>query len=845
MPDVVSIIQRRRDRRLKARKQSDQRRTGGFAGAGMFLALMLGLLIFTITFAYADVVRDLPSTDQLPALFDRDHGALIRPSRIMDRTGEHTLLALAPGGVDRRFVSIDPNVKEHLPPTLSAAIIARYDPAFWNHNGYSLDGIFDPNVHPTLAQKLIADLILWNEPPSLRRSIRERIFAAQITQRFGREQILEWFINSANYGRYAYGADAAAQLYFGKPASKLTLAEAAMLAGVSQSPSLNPIDAPQAALQLQQETLAQMEWLGLASSDSIKNAKTDQVNIRPAPVDQNLAPAFTTFALSQLDSKFHRERFERGGMDLITTLDYDVQMQSACIMQTHLARLNNDLREISAPDGSACAGARLLSPNNATIQNLSASVVILDPTNGQVIALVGEVRAGVETQSIAPHRIGTMITPFIYLTGFTRGVSPSTMIWDLPNGLTGDITIQNFRSQYHGPVRARVALANDYLVPAMQIINQMGADATRKTLQAFGLNNSSDLFAEDNRVSPLTLAHAYAGFAAEGIINGQSDAGTLKPYALLALNNADHQRVMDWETTETRQIVTPQLAYLINHALADALSRKDFSIPDLGRPFAVKAGRSIDGIESWTAGYTPRRVALVWAGADQPIPASITLDAWRALMQYASRSIPAVGWEMPPGVSAIRVCDPSGMIPTDACPNIVNEIFLNGNEPVQLDNLYQSFEINRETGLLATALTPLSLIEDRVFMVPPEEAREWANEAGLPVPPQMYDSIQPGAADSDARITSPITFADARGKITIKGSAGGEDFSFYRLQAGRGLNPREWVLISDGTTPISNTTLGAWDTSGLDGLYTIQLIVVRGDQSLTTTAVFVVIDHSQ
>src|SRR6185503_7013034 len=117
----------------------------------------------------------------------------------------------------------------------------------------------------------VSDLLLFDEPASLRRALRERILAAQITAQYGRTQILEWYLNSANFGRYALGAEAAAQLYFGKSAAQLTTAESAILAAVSDSPSLNPYDAPQTALQRGRETLTRMQIQGLLSDEATAN----------------------------------------------------------------------------------------------------------------------------------------------------------------------------------------------------------------------------------------------------------------------------------------------------------------------------------------------------------------------------------------------------------------------------------------------------------------------------------------------------------------------------------------------------------------------------------------------
>ena len=156
-------------------------------------------------------------------------------------------------------------------------------PDFWTSPGYSLYGWQNPDLHPTIAQQLVFDLLLYNEPPTIQRAIRERILAAQITAEYGRSQILEWYLNSADYGHYAFGVDAAAQLYFGISAFELTPAEAAVLAALSQSPSLNPFDARDLAMQRGKEAIKAMQALKLMSDQDTTNI-LNQFSIPDLPI---------------------------------------------------------------------------------------------------------------------------------------------------------------------------------------------------------------------------------------------------------------------------------------------------------------------------------------------------------------------------------------------------------------------------------------------------------------------------------------------------------------------------------------------------------------------------------
>jgi membrane peptidoglycan carboxypeptidase len=828
---ALPLLRRRRERRSLEKQRSQGRLTRGTVGLGLLLAVILGGLILGGAFTYASVTADLPSLDLLPQLLDPLNGSLLQPTRVYDRSGAHLLTALAPAqqAAPRSYAPLEPTAPEHIPDTLIRATLALSDPGFRTHPGYLLAGLFSPDDHPTLAQKLAVDLLLWDEAPGLRRALRERILAAQITSHFGRDQVLEWYLNSASYGRFAYGADNASRLYFGKPVTQLNLAEAALLAAVNESPAINPLDAPQAAVQRGLEALNTIQARGLATAEETQVARFFPLSFQPAPAQSNSAPAFTALALSQLESRFNRARVERGGMVVLTTLDFELQQRAACAVQTQLAHLNG-----ATPQ--PCQGAESLPPlpPGQNAPEAAASAAVLDPRSGQVLALVGDSKPGTESAFLTPHRPGTLLTPFVYLAGFTRGLSPATLTWDIPPAGTA-APDTNFT--YHGPLRLRQAFANDYPLPAAQVFDQMGAALVQQTMTPFGLSVPADSFKElvetENRYSVIQIAQSYGVFAAQGALIGQTSADGLIPSSLLAVKGADGRPYADWSVPASEQVVSGQLAYLVTDVLG---------LPDLGRPAAVKPGQASAGAEAWTAGYTPQRVTVVWMGGEGLSRASMGL--WTSIMQSASHNLPPDGWPLPAGMLRLKVCDPSGLLPTEACPNVVDEVFIDGYQPVQADMLYRTYAINRETGFLATVFTPLQLVEQRVYMQVPPEAQDWAKTARLQVPPTQYDSIQPPALNPEVNLTSPAMFAELKGKVTIRGTAGGDDFAFYRLQYGRGLNPENWVQIgADVKTPVSQGTLAAWDTSGLQGLYTLQLLVVRADNSLQTATVQVTVNN--
>ncbi|HRJ75107.1 MAG TPA: transglycosylase domain-containing protein, partial [Anaerolineales bacterium] len=703
---------------------------------------------------------------------------------------------------------------------------------FNRHSGYSIEGFDNPDLHPTIAQKLVYDFLLYNESATTKRAVRERILAAQITSQFGRTQIIEWYLNSANFGNHAYGVEAAAQLYFGKFASDLTLAESAILAAVIETPALNPLDAESVALQRGREVLYVMNELRLASNEATAIALAEIPVIQSAPQPTGIiAPAFVNLVLTQLESQIPRERLERGGITIITTLDYELQKGATCTTEIYAIRLAG-LEE----SNTDCDSARLLPslPPATTFIDSSASAIIIDPNTGQVLALIGETNQGVETPLTTSHQAGSSLDAFVYLTGFTRGLSPASLTWDIPN----QENYQNFDNEFHGPMRLRTALLNDYQVPVEILKNQMGVENILDITQSFGIDVNDD-------VSLIDLASVYGVFATQGVHFGQQLDNEFMPVSVLRVEGVDKSVMLDWSIPQAQTVITPAMSYVMTHVLSDDVERA--TAFDVNRPVGIKVGQTFDAQEAWVVGYTPYYVVATWTGVrneNDLITPRFPAVLWNALMQTASQNKPADGWSAPLGVSTITVCDPSGLLPTRECPNLVSEVFLNGSEPTQADNLYREFSINRETGLLATVFTPPELIDNRIYLVYPDDAREWAQSAGIDIPPTSYDAIQAPPVNPNVNITFPALFADVNGVVQIIGTASGENFVSYRVQVGKGLNPQEWIQLGgDNTTPVEGNILAEWDTAGLSGLYAVQLIVIRNDQVIDTAVIQVTINE--
>ncbi len=856
---LYTLMNQRHKRQQSQARSVTQRASRASLALALFLAILVVAAVVVLSAAYASLTAGLPSIQTLPILLDSRDGMLLQPTSLYDRSGRNLLYKLENPGIQRRYLLLDPQQTESLAPQLVQVVITLFDPDFWQHPGFDAQRL--SQIEPaTLAERLVDELLLENEPANLRRALRMRLLAAQVTAQFGRARVLEWYLNSASFGHLAYGAESAAQLYLGKTASKLNLPEAALLAAALEAPALNPLDAPQAALERQQWVLDRLlarGSIGAEQREQVREYIYTPLALPAAP--EQPARAFTSLVLEQLSARLGRSRLERGGLRIVTTLDLELQYQVACTLQAQLIRLQGG----STSPLSTCQAARLLPtlpPSLRPSGAIQGSAIVLDPSTGQVLAYVGDSTPSNESAMISLHTPGTLLTPFLAVSGFASGFSPASLMWDIPSQeKTGPP-----EAVYRGPLRLRSALANDTLAPLEQVLWQIGPANVWRQAEALGLTalsrapEPSQLLDDGGELSLPQIAQAYGVFATQGTLYGASapsSEAAITPISILLAEDLDGQRWFETTQPQSRAVLGQQLAYLVHHVLSDEMARwPSLGHPnalEVGRPAGAKTGQTGDGSQVWTAGYTPQRVAVVWVGLpggaqpDQVLDVRAAAGIWHAVMQYANRDLPVSGWNQPPGISTMDVCDPSGLLPSRACPTIVSEVFLDGNEPNAVDSLYQVFQVNRETNRLATVFTPPELVEDRTYLVIPAEAQAWGRLAGLPVPPADYDLIQPPLPSADAQISLPVNFSAVRGKITIRGSAAGSAFATYRIQAGAGLNPKTWVQIGqESTSAVRDGILAVWETPAESGLYALRLQVIRQDQRVETAIIQVSVDNT-
>lgn len=878
MPQVVDIIRQRRKRSLHTPR-------GGRVIFRLTLAsVSLLLLIAALTFALvqAEITANLPAVTALENHFGAIGRERYTPVRFFDRSGEIVLYQAFNADVaDPRWLYIQEDGPIDIQEHTLLALLAAVDPDYFERSSpttidmlrdfirIGLQGSSDQSgtyITRALIEAQLMPLGVERETDSLEQA-RIHLLAQEANRRFQKSLILEWFINSVDFGRDAHGLDAAGLAYLGKHASDLNLAESAFLVPIVLQPTLNPFDAPEECKERQErllDTMVELHWISVGQA---RMAKQQSIEIRDSVTSQRtpLQEILTRW----LQERLGRQALNRSGLTVYTTIDAELQLQAECTLATQLRRLESGLgnESVTAADGSVCLAAGLLPPLRPRDQGIDHQIeggafVILDPQTGEVLALAGVVDSELQADGV--------LSPLIYLTAFSQGYSPGSMILDLPvPGLMDQASIEldSTLEQSHGPVRIRTALANMYPLAAKQMLRIAGEDGFQRIARNLGIPLTLAIDALDPaldhwKASLLDLAAAYGVLAYQGQQVGANVAGSqdvstgleLQPEILYEVEDGNQRLIYRYVPTSSA-VVSPQLAYLINNILQDEQARLPLfgngNPFEIGRPVAAIGSLSQDGREAWAVGYTPTRVVGVWMGSlgeSQPISMEVNNSAaavWHALVQYATRDLPAQDWPSPPGISRIEVCDPSGLLPTAYCPLVVREIFLPGTEPITYDNLYQPFQINGETGKLATLYTPLDQVEERIYLVPPPEALAWAEIAGIEQPPREYDTlIGDPPTISGVEISSPTAFSFVRGDVIVRGQANIDEFDYYRIQYGEGLNPTQWIQIDEGRdTPVISGRLGIWGTSNLDGLYTLQLIVVDEEGQLFSSAVNLTVDN--
>ncbi len=875
-------------------RQRRRRRQQAGSGAGRLLlrlggGLLLVLLISTVLLVaigvgavvgvYGYYAQDLPAPNEIVTRQEQ-----FETTKIYDRTGRVVLMeVIDPRRGDRTLLPL-----EQIPKDLRQATIALEDKTFYSNPGIDPMGIaraFILNLQgkriqggSSITMQLVKNILIPEEERyqlSYARKIKEAILALEISRVYSKDQILEWYLNTNYYGNWAIGVEAAAQVYFGKHAQELTLAECAMLAPIPQSPAMNPIDNPEQAKKRQKIALDRLVAEGYITQTEAEAAFAEPLQIHTSMLKRYdlVAPHFAMYVRKQLEDMYGLDLLYRGGLKVYTTVDLEIQRIAEEEARAHVKKLQEEKEEVT-----------------------NAAVVVLRARTGEILAMVGSVDYWDETidgnvnVAVAPRQPGSAFKPFSYLTAFHQGHTAAEMVMDVhtcfddyPNP---PYCPEDYDRKYLGPRSFRTALAQSRNIPAVKVLDMVGVGNVIRNAHALGINTLNQdldyyglsLTLGGGEVWLLDLTYAYSVFANGGVMMGQPAKlprpgyRQLDPVSILRVEDAQGKVLWQYTQPEARTIVladgrelSPQEAYLLTHVLSDNNARAPVfgsnSPLRLSRPAAAKTGTTTDFRDVWTIGYTPQIVTGVWVGNNDNTPmegVSSTRGAapiWHNVMEriynegHAQRLLGEVidNFPRPPGLVTVEVCAISGLLPTEHCPNRKKELFIEGTEPTEYCNVHHVERVNRQTGRLATACTPPELVEERVYEIYPPEAADWVREQGIPQPPTQRDEIYGcGPQGGEVVILNPALGSHVKGVVPVRGNAHSGDFNFYRLEFGEGLNPSAWSQIGgDHYNQVDNDVLEFWDVRGLrDGLYTLQLTVVEHSQSFKRATIYVTVDNT-
>jgi membrane carboxypeptidase/penicillin-binding protein len=874
------MITRRRRRRVREQKPKLFLYLLSFAigVVALVVAFIFGTILVAIGSAYAvynSFAQQLPD----PTAIETEQEDF-ETTKLFDRSGQVLLYEIFdPLRGDRNYVKLS-----EIPEFCREAVITLEDKTYYDNPGFDLEGIgraFWQNLQggpvqggSSITQQLIKNILIDEEERaqlSYTRKFKEVILAIEITRRFEKDQILEWYFNTNSYFNLAYGIDAAARVYFDKPVSALNDAECAMLAPIPQFPFLNPINSPDKAKYRQRITLNRMAEEEIITANEADQIYEDDIQVRQIEERFDiLAPHFSIYVQKELERTPERyniddlEMIYRGGLKVFTTVDLDFNAKTHEIAVEQI----NILQEEEHNASNAC-------------------VISVVPKTGEILAMIGSVDfwdkendGNVNVCTANPGRQpGSSFKPFNYLTLISQGTyNAASMVMDVRQSFPDDpnppYVPENYDRKYHGPQRLRNALARSYNIAAVWVLHKAGIKDVIATAHRMGITTLNQdyyglaLTLGGGEVKPIDMAYAFSVMANLGAMAGQPVADvdrrpghrTLDPVAVLRIEDTEGNIIYEYQEPTTEQVIDPALAYLMVDILADnnarslafgrnSMLKRNFE----NRPIAAKTGTTNNFRDNWTIGFTPQLATVVWVGNnDNTEMKDVTglsgaAPIWNGVMRYYHQDKPVETWQRPRGLVEVQVDAISGLLPGEYTESQITELFLEGSQPTQQDNVHQVFRINRENGKLATVYTSPELVEERVYEVYPPVANDWLGESGTPRPPTEYDdSTGPAINAGPVAFINPRPYEYVKGGVVITGNAIVDGFQLYRIEYGSGLNPIEWrQLGGDYHSPVEGGPLAFWDTnSEAEGLYTLQLTVVRGDQSLERRALQVTVDNT-
>ena len=672
-------------------------------GSGLLVAIMgiglLGLFILLQGAAtgYAMLTRDLPSLSEI------SNHASFKTAQIFDRNGTLLWEFYDPDGGKRTVVPLD-----DISQNLIDATLAAEDAFFYQHRGVDLRATIrsafitgsgaSTTGASTITQQLVRNVILSPEERrqvTLSRKMREIILAYQLDEKLSKDQILEMYLNEVYYGNQSYGVEAAAQDYFDVHARDLDIAQAALVAGLVQSPSeYDPTrtDVPRTAdgipvvtKERQAYVLEQMTRHGFITEQQARDAYAEPLTIKQHEVDLK-APHWVMYIRDIVEQKYGAKELYQGGLKIYTTLDNNYNDKMQQVLQ--------DSQPTIATQGATNAAQIAVNPKTGEILAFNGSLDYNDESiDGQVDILTSE------------RQPGSSIKPLVYSQTFLKGWTPATVVDDAPTCWQDTPVHQwcpvNFDNIFHGQTTVRSALGNSLDIPAVKALDFAGVDTLVQAGEQWGITTwgpdsgktfglSMSLGGAETR--PIDMAQVYATFANNGL--------KIPLVAITRIVDAEGNVIEDYKVPQGEQVIDPRAAYMIGNILSDPnaklftygpntplmLHQNDDPKAPLW-PAASKTGTTDNYRDTWTDGFTPDLAIVVWVGNADGHPMHQTLSTLTAAKIWpASMKMSFDYWHLQPqdfprpdGLVDRQVCGDTRMRP--GAPLCWNDLFFAESAP--------------------------------------------------------------------------------------------------------------------------------------------------------------------
>ena len=596
------------------------------------------------------------------------------------------------------------------------ALVASEDKDFYNHSGFSilstLRAVYGYILNggrsfggSTITQQL-AKITLLSSNRSFLRQYQAFSVAVAIENTYNKDQILDMYLNSVFFGENSFGIQDAAKAYFGTTPDKLDLAQSAMLVGVLPAPSLySPISGNMKYAKERQATVLSLMVNNKYITEAQKQAAEAEELVYQPPqsaISDSKAPHFAQMVLDQLYAKYGEEKVTRSGYQVTTTLDLGMQDQLTKSVAANMATIRRN--------GGSNAGA-----------------VAIDPTNGQVRALVGsydwnDPNFGKVNMVTSPRQPGSSFKPIYYTQGLSDGtITPATILKDEKTDFGGYAPLDADR-KFRGDVTVRQALNWSLNIPSVEVMQKVGVSTAVETAQRMGITSISgdknyglSLALGTAEAPLLQMTNAYAAFANQGV---------QYPTTIVQSIQSKYNESIYKTKVSGSQVVTPEASFLISNILSDNATRASIFGSSLNvydaktravKKAAVKTGTTDDSRDAWTIGYTPQLAIGVWVGNNDNAPMAnggsiMAGPIWTKAMGAILAGV-TTDFSVPSGIVQKNVCRSNGGLADDSSSGTYKEYFLSTSLPTARCSVKQvePSETAKPTSSATPTSQPLSL----------------------------------------------------------------------------------------------------------------------------------------